>query len=291
MFSLIQMLGRSAPIIDVVDVGAMWLGAAEVAYRGLLKPGLCRVVGFEPVQAECDKLNAMNMAGQRYLPYFIGDGSERTFVLTNASMTASLYEPNTRLIRRFNQLESVMQPVQRSPVKTTRLDDVGEITACDFLKIDVQGADLDVLKGAERLLEGVLFVHCEANFLPLYEGCPLFADLDAHLRSKGFFFHTFGSIQGRAFKPLVPDGDVNRPVRQMLWADAVWVRSFLDFSSLSPEALLKLAVIAHEAYGSVDLAGLALQHREAKQPEGLWSAYMGRLLGGQAPKAPPLDAD
>ena len=56
-FSLAQMLGRLAPCIDVVDVGAMGVGD-ECAYARLLKTGLARVIGFEPVRAECDKLNA-----------------------------------------------------------------------------------------------------------------------------------------------------------------------------------------------------------------------------------------
>ena len=67
-FSLIEMLGSKLPMIDVVDVGAMWMGAESVGYMPLLKAGVARVVGFEPNQAECDRLNELKMPNNRYLP-------------------------------------------------------------------------------------------------------------------------------------------------------------------------------------------------------------------------------
>src|SRR5437868_3865076 len=79
MFSFVQLLRTKAPMIDIVDVGAMWLGEEVLAYRALVQANAARVVGFEPIQAECDKLNAMNRPNHRFLPYFIGDGKEATF--------------------------------------------------------------------------------------------------------------------------------------------------------------------------------------------------------------------
>src|SRR5258705_3159314 len=71
------------PAIHVVDVGAMFLGARNLHYGSLVKAGLAKIVGFEPVAAECDKLNAMAGAGCIYLPYAIGDGSKGTFRICN----------------------------------------------------------------------------------------------------------------------------------------------------------------------------------------------------------------
>lgn len=289
MFSLIQMLGRAAPILDIVDVGAMWLGADRVAYRGLLKDGRARVIGFEPVRSECDRLNAMKLPGHTYLPHFIGDGSERTFVLNNESVTSGLYEPNLPLVRPFNHLAEFMQPVSRTKVKTTRLDDIAEIIGIDFLKVDVQGAEVEVFNGAARHLGNTLVIQVEANFVPLYVDCPLFGDIDAALRRHGFLFHTFAEIAGRAFKPITLDNDPTKPVRQYLWADGVWVRDFRRFASLSPDQLVKIAVIMHEVYRSGDLAGYALAHHERKTKGGLWRAYMTRLTGAKEIPFPDLD--
>lgn len=289
MFSLIQMLGRSAPVIDIVDVGAMWLGAEHVPYRALLQEGRARVIGFEPVQRECDRLNALKLPGHTYLPYFIGDGMDRTFVETNASMTSSFFEPDLEFCGRYNALAEVMQPVERGMVRTTRLDDVSEVANVDFLKVDVQGGELDVFQGASRALEQAVVVQTEVNFAPLYKDAPFFAEIDLELRARGFMFHTFLGIQGRALKPLLVGNDPYKPVRQMLWADAVYVKQFSCLAGLSAAQLLKMAVILHEVYQSMDLAAVALQHHDAKTRGGLWVAYMTRLLNGQKPPpAPPL---
>ncbi len=60
--------------------------------------------------------------------------------------------------------------------------------AADFnlLVVDVQGAELLVLRGAEGSLAGFDAVLSEINFAELYEGCALAPDLDAFLAERGF---------------------------------------------------------------------------------------------------------
>jgi FkbM family methyltransferase len=286
MFSLITMLGDACPVIHVVDVGAMWLGAERLAYKALFKAGIARVVGFEPVAAECEKLNALQLKDHSFLPYFVGDGSERTFHLTNYSMTSSLYPPNEKILKLFNQLNEFTTTIQTSRVQTKRLDDISEIVGADFIKCDVQGADLDMLKGAEGHLARTLVVQVEVEFLPLYEGQPLFADVDTYLRSQGFALHTFEDMTGRAMKPVVVNGSMDKPVHQLLWADAVYIRDFERFGNLEAEELLKLAVILHEVYGSFDIAQFALYHYDLKTQAGVWPEYMKQLTG-QIPATTP----
>ncbi len=285
MFSLIDMLGRACPRLDIVDVGAMWLGSEALSYRALLK-GDTHVLGFEPAQEECDKLNAMRMKNHTYLPYFIGDGSERTFYICNRAETSSLYEPNTPLLSKFTGIEEVTVPERTVPVQTRRLDDIPELTRMDYLKVDVQGGELDVLKGAARLLKTCVLVQAEVEFVPMYKNQPLFGDIDVYLRSQGFLLHTLGpTMSARALRPFSPRPGMSH---QVMWTDAVYVKNFMDFASLSPEALLRLAVILHEQYKACDMAALALQHHDAKSGAGLWKIYMTRLLGGTPPAPPPL---
>lgn len=61
-----------------------------------------------------------------------------------------------------------------------------EINPIDFLSIDAQGLDYDVIKGTENNIDDVLGVLCETEFTPLYEGQKLFSDIDTMLRGKGF---------------------------------------------------------------------------------------------------------
>jgi hypothetical protein len=56
----------------------------------------------------------------------------------------------------------------------------------DLLKIDVQGAELLSLSGAERTLERVLLLLTEVSFAPLYEGSCIFGEVYEFLTARGF---------------------------------------------------------------------------------------------------------
>jgi FkbM family methyltransferase len=264
------------PPIRIVDVGAMSIGEGRDPYATLMKALPCEVIGFEPVAAECEKLNRMGHAGRTYLPYFIGDGATHTFHECNFPMTSSLFEPNTPLLAKFQNLENLVQVVRVCPAETKRLDDLAETAGVDLLKLDVQGAELLVLQGAVERLKGVLVVHTEVEFVPLYKHQPLFAEIDAFLRGHGFMLHRLGHA-GRTFKPLIWNNDVNAMMSQWLWGDAVYVRDFMTFDALSADLLLKLAAILHENYGSFDLAAVALEAHDRKTGSRLQPAYIQAL--------------
>jgi FkbM family methyltransferase len=280
--------GISLELIEAVDVGAMFVGESEQPYSALVRKGIGRVVGFEPVESECARLNAMAKPGERFLPYFIGDGTRRTFYLTNRSMTSSLYEPNTKLLRRFQNLENLTQVVAAEEVQTRRLDDIPEITRIDYLKADIQGAELDMLRGGEQRLSDVLVIHIEVEFLEMYKGQALFGDVDVHLRRRGFSFHGFLGLMGRCYHPVMMNNDPNKTWRQHIWSDVLYVRDFMRWSHLPAASLLKIAAILHECYQSVDLAALALQHYQAQTGVPLWDDYIRRLTG-HVPQQIPLD--
>jgi Methyltransferase FkbM domain len=55
-----------------------------------------------------------------------------------------------------------------------------------YLKVDVQGAELDVLRGAERILGQAALVEAELSLAPLYEGAPGFDEVIKHLAERGY---------------------------------------------------------------------------------------------------------
>jgi FkbM family methyltransferase len=61
----------------------------------------------------------------------------------------------------------------------------------DILWIDVEGAELLVLKGASRVLPGVKIIHIEVSFRAMHCGKPLFSDIDFALKQYGFSFYSF----------------------------------------------------------------------------------------------------
>jgi hypothetical protein len=136
------------------------------------------------------------------------------------------------------------------------------------------------------VLRAALVVQCEVEFVPLYEGEPLFAEVDLAMRELGYLFHRFTHLSTGTFAPLRRKPN-SPPNGQVLWTDAVYVKSFLDFASLAPTDLLKLALIMELQYGSFDLALLALQHREEQVHDGLWDRY-STMLTGRVKERPPL---
>jgi FkbM family methyltransferase len=250
----------TAPTMTAVDIGAMLLPGAVDPYLRLSNLGRLNVIGFEPQSSECLKLNALALPGRRYLPYVVADGKRRTFYLTNTGMTSSLLRPNLKFMQLFNNLAELMQVIATPQVDTVRLDDVPEIRAqgCDLLKLDTQGSEAEILANATETLKRCLIIQTEVQFVPLYEDVPLFAEVDQFLRSQGFMFHRFLGLAGRAYSPLMMNGDPNAPISQMLWSDAVYVPDWNRLDRLEPERLLKLAALMHEIYGSIDLCHLVL---------------------------------
>ena len=274
MFSFGEIATGPLPTIRVVDAGAAEYQVDP--YARLSQQGLCEVIGFEPNADNCARRNAQARQGHRYLPFALGDGGRRRFYECENPLTSSLYRPNAALLAKFSRLN--LQVVAETEIQTHRLDDIPDIPDIDYLKLDVQGAELDIIRGAPRLLSGATVVHTEVEFVPMYTDQPLFGDVDVAMRKLGFWLHKLDGIQGRVMQPLVPNNDPFAPLSQILWADgAVYVRSFMTFDRMLPEKLLKLAIILHEVYASVDMAALALSSYDALSNTNLRQAYLAKL--------------
>jgi len=274
LFETLGLEGR----LGVVDVGAAF--AAAPSYAGLMADDRVDLVAIEPDAVQAGRLRQRHGARATVLEHVIGDGNPGLFRETAASFTASLLEPDNTLAAAFNNLAPLSQVRARRPVDTHRLDDLPEVAGVDFLKLDAQGGEGAILAGAPATLARTLVVETEVLFLPLYRDQPLFADIDIALRAAGFVFHTFRGVGQRAFAPLTVDGDPNRALNQILWADAVYVRDWMALEGLSPDRLARYAALMHGLYGSFDLAHrivLALQAR-GRHP-GIASRYLA-LLGG-----------
>jgi FkbM family methyltransferase len=256
-FSLTRLL-PDTPALQIVHVGASSLEGHIEAYEALVDRGYGLVTGFEPQPAALAKLKAEAKPGRRFLPYVVGNGTPAMFHQTRHPSMTSVLEPNLPLMERFHQLAELSQVVATHSVKTRRLDDIDELAGVDFLKIDVQGGELEVLRGAERLLRSCLVIQTEVEFLPLYKNQPLFGDIDQHLRACGFLLHTFRDVQGRCFKPFIARSDPLATINQVLWADAIYVADFRGIEAMPTERLQKLAVLMHDIYGSSDLCLLIL---------------------------------
>jgi len=259
--SLLELFPEIARI-NILDVGASFLETPS--YQKLIDSGVGRLFGFEPDAAACARLNEQYGEPHRFFQHFVGDGHPATFHETNWAPTGSLYPANTPLLERFQNLAEVMTPVATHAVNTTRLDDIAELDDADFFKIDVQGSELRIFQNAQRVLSGTLVIQTEVEFVEMYKGQPMFADVDSYLRAQGFQFHTFLGYGTRAFKPFLANGDPNVGFRQLIWADAIYVRDWMQLESLSASKLRNYAVLVQDLLGSCDLVHQVLQALDRK---------------------------
>ena len=267
-----------------MEVGALPIAGNPEPFHALLHdfPG-SRNLAFEVDEALCDRLNRTASPGMEFHASALGRANgARTFYGTAHPMCSSLYEPDEVWPDLFHGLD-VMRKTHSGTLDVTTLETFArdqDIKSIDFVKLDIPGAELEFLEGAGRVLNSVVCIVCEVEFVPLYKEQPLYGDIDAFLRARGFLLHKFLSIAGRSMKPLLVSGDPNFPM-QIMWADAIFVRDLREPQRLSDDQLLKLAVLTH-IYGSADVSNYLLSQFDARRGSSLAKEYMQQLLAPAA---------
>jgi FkbM family methyltransferase len=249
LFELLRPKRRTA----IVDIGANPIDG-DPPYKAMLAAGLCTVIGFEPQAEPLAELERRKGPHERYLPYAVGDGGEHVLHVCREPGMSSLLAPDPDRLALFNGFPDFGAVLHQVPVATRRLDDIAEIECMDFLKIDVQGGELDVFRSGRRRLAAAIAVQTEISFVPLYAGQPAFGEIDTVLREAGFVPHCLAELKLRPLAPLIIDGDPQKGLRQLLEADLVYVRDFTRPDAMSGEQWKHLALIAHHCYDSIDLA-------------------------------------
>jgi FkbM family methyltransferase len=266
----------------MVEVGAIPLDERPEPFHQLLHacPG-SEIIAFEVDEAECKKLNERAPEGIRFFAQVLGRGEEaRDFYVASAPMCSSLYPPNQAFCDLFHNLGSLVRTARTIRIDTVSLDYFARhsgIDSIDFIKIDVQGAELEIFQGGERILKNVLAIVSEVEFQPIYDGQPLYEEVSAYLRTQGFAFHKFLGLAGRTCVPVVINGNLNFPISH-LWSDAVFIRDLTHLDQLSDAALFKLALLM-ECYGSIDVTHLILSRVDERRKSDFAALYLQRLLG------------
>lgn len=268
-----DLVGVAMDRVRVVDIGANPIDS-EPPYAGMLRAGAADVVGFEPNPAALAALEARRGPHERYFPHAVGDGQRHTLHICQAPGMTSLLPPDPAVLGLFHGFPEWGRVLATEAVGTVRLDDVAETAGVQLLKLDIQGAELMVLRHATERLKTALVIQAEVEFLPLYVGQPLFSEVETFLRGHGFVLHRFFPLVSRAFRPVLVNNDPYAGLGQAVWADAVFVRHPLRLDALAPAELLAGAAILHDCYGSADLAYRLLAAHDAREGGALAARYL-----------------
>ena len=183
-------LGR---LIDALSPGVLDLGARGGADEELLSiASASRIVCFEPAKAECDRLAAAGDSRWRQfkvLPFAVGGSTgPQSLHVPSDPRAASLLPQDPAMAGRFGR-PHLHVPEQTLTVETWTLDALrkdGHLDRVDFMKIDVEGAELDVLKAGRTVLQDCVALKVECSFLPQRVNQPLIWDVVPFLAAEGF---------------------------------------------------------------------------------------------------------
>jgi FkbM family methyltransferase len=187
---------------SLIDVGAN-KGQFALAARHMFPE--IEIHAFEPLEAERRKMRDVFGNRVRLYPTALGIvAGEATFFVASRADSSSLLRPGARQEAAYGVTTS-----RAISVPVARLADVLDISTLPrpiLMKLDVQGAELDVLTGAEAILSSIDMIYCEASFVQLYEGQPLASDVTCYLARQGFALRgIFNQSVTRDFGPTQAD--------------------------------------------------------------------------------------
>lgn len=152
----------------------------------------CSVYGFEPEPTEVARLLKRpdyRWKSVRLLPYAVGGRSGKsTLHMPESEQGASLLRHNPDMVDRFGH-ESLHVVRKEIPVDTVTLDSLresGELPGADYMKLDIEGAELDVLKAGRSVLKDCSALKIECSFLPQRQSQPLIWDVVPFMIDAGF---------------------------------------------------------------------------------------------------------
>lgn len=233
-------------------------------------------IGFEPDREECDRLNAAAAENShpwrslRYIPAALGKtDAMATLNLYSQRGCSSLLEADNELARLFSR-DDYYRLEDRIELSLSPLDEAAEAGGFDdavYLKIDVQGYEMEVFAGAEKLLTNSLqAIRTEVSFLPIYKQQPLFHDVARHLEAFGFSPMGFEEMHSwrRSTKvkhPRLAATDIPYSRGQLIHGDVLFLRHPEHLPDKREDQILRLISLAFIAltYGYVDHASAILR--------------------------------
>ncbi len=161
----------------------------KLGFRGVIH-------SFEPVAHLAQHLKRKSSRDDAWHIHQMALGSSQDEIEINVTESpglSSFLSPTSDAVKNIWDKSAILER-QRVAVDTVdnfvqRLDRA-VLPAPTFLKVDTQGYDLEVLKGAEKTLETVRAVQLEASVRPIYQGMPDYREVLDYLINRGFALST-----------------------------------------------------------------------------------------------------
>lgn len=171
-------------LLDIgANTGQFAMNIQIYGYKG-------RIVSFEPVQSAYDELskNAAQRPGWTVVRMGIGDESREMDINVSGSFTLS--SSFSAMLPKHLEVAPNTAYTGQERVVVRPIDDVFSGYCGDgdrvFMKVDTQGYEANVIRGAEKSLPRIAGVQLELSLEQLYEGEALAHDMIGLMLSKGY---------------------------------------------------------------------------------------------------------
>ena len=231
---------KQRPLV-IVDVGAR--GGFEKHWA--LYGDQVKLIGFEANTNECELLNQQASGfDRRFYPVALHQNTgRRTFYSTAYPAGSGFYQPDMRQVRRFPDKVN-LTVIETIDLDTTSFDSFASengIDYVDFMKLDTESVELDILKGAiGSLRKSIMGLSIEIWFQPWHTGQPVFSDVDSFLRPLGF--RLFDLAVYRMSREVLPEATpslIPGPTKsgQVISGEALYLRDGAD--EIANESILE----------------------------------------------------
>jgi len=209
---LLQTILEHFNIRTILDVGAnegqFGSKIIDLGYSG-------KIYSFEPIVSVHKTLEVNASKFPQWTTINMGIGSKEEELMINVSenlASSSVFNVDQKSV----EAEPATRTTHKEKIKITTIDSfVSKQKNLDYeilLKLDIQGFELEALKGARTSLAKFKLIQVELSFIPVYEQAPLYKEVIGFLEENDFEIFTL--------TPAFIDGKTGR----MLQADGIFVR-------------------------------------------------------------------
>ena len=134
-------------------------------------------------------------------------GERRLYILNKRPQSSSMYEPDKKSLSIYGFEEKDFHLFDVSKTETVECDTLSSslkalnINTLDYLKIDTQGAELEILKGLENYRP--LLIKCEVQIIPMYKKEPSWTEVTDLLYKLGYIVSDWKKIGSHATRAPV----------------------------------------------------------------------------------------
>ena len=242
--------------LKIIDIGA----SGGIDQRWYSNGFEVNAILFEPDPDAFEQLIKKKRKNDVILDSALSDKEKETVLnICKFQQNSSIYEPNMDILKLYEN-PGRYEIKKRITMKAFPLNDVlkkNSISEIDFMKIDTQGSELEILRGGIDYLDRIIGLEVESEFIEIYKNQPLFPEVDKFIQSNGF---ELIDMRRTFWKRNIGSYGVNKG--QLIYADQLYMRtpeSVLNIKGISSSKVIK-AIKVYLTYGYQDLSIELLNH-------------------------------